>query len=156
MRSNRFAYLLALATILSLFLFCGCLDNTETETIWFEVGYRTNDVEVAQQETPFNIVLPTYVPDDLDPVPYIEGRSKDYFRDDWPITILYYKCEPDPDDENMRYATTPLWIEESNREITALPSGDSVYLTISGIEVLEEEFESFWPTDLKHFPWLST
>jgi hypothetical protein len=74
------------------------------QTYWLsETYYRTNVLEVAQEQTPFTIVLPTYLPSNLDPAPYIEGYAKDYFEDDDPLSIMYYSKGP-------KIVTTPLMI----------------------------------------------
>jgi hypothetical protein len=112
------------------------------DTIWFSNpnSYRTNVLDIAQKETPFTIVLPTYVPNDIIPFPYIEGLAKSDFRDDLPVRIMYYTA---------RYASNPIYIEESQGAKGTLPAGDYSYLAISGIEVLEDKTQSPWVTDPK-------
>jgi hypothetical protein len=112
-------------------------------TIWFSDpdSYRTNVLDVAQAETPFTIVLPTYVPNDIIPFPYIEGLAKSDFRDDLPVRIMYYRA---------RYVSSPIYIEESQGAREIIPSSDSAtHLTISGIGVVEDESLQISATDIE-------
>ena len=56
----------------------GQWDSQQLWTVWFSdpKEYATTDIRVAQKETPFTIILPTYVPDGFDPLPTIQGRAK--------------------------------------------------------------------------------
>jgi hypothetical protein len=147
MDKRKIIGLLALS-ILLVPLFACKTDSRDTfrpQTILFENGYRTNVVGVAQKETPFTIILPTYVPDDLIFSPYLEGPKSDLWNEHNSIRIMYYTQYY----THGPYRTTPVMIEESNYEIYYL-SPDR-YLTMSGIEVSETELESYWPTDLDTF-----
>jgi hypothetical protein len=86
------------------FLYYGCcpetgVDNTPPATengslYWMEVQGRfaTNDLVRAQAEIPFNIVLPTYIPDSRfdKPLPHIEGSLRTSSNDDDIEVIVRY------------------------------------------------------------------
>jgi len=86
-------------------------------------------LSVAQQETPFTIVLPKYTPNDLLPFPVLQGTVKSEFKDNRPIRIMYYRSGED---------FNPILIEEYNIFITRQPSDGFSYISISDVEVLEE------------------
>jgi hypothetical protein len=86
------------------FLYYGCcpetgVDNTPPATengslYWMEVQGRfaTNDLARAQAEIPFNIVLPTYIPDNREdaPLPHIEGPFRISIDDNEAEVIIRY------------------------------------------------------------------
>ena len=134
--------------ILSILPSCGnnSSDSDEFITLWFDDSqeYRTNNQEIAQNETPFSIVLPTYLPRDLVVNPFFEGRSKNAFTNDLPISIMYYRNGKD-----FNY----IYIKEFNKSINSLPTGECNYLTFSDIEVFEQDIEIFTlSSDSKNIP----
>lgn len=124
--------------ILAVTFSCGnnSSDSSEFITIWFEDTheYRTNNPEVAQNETPFTIVLPTYLPEDLTIHPFFEGHSKSAFRDDIPVRIMYYRHS-----EDFSY----IYIREYNQVFEILPSDEGNYILFSEVKVLEQDIEIF-------------
>lgn len=70
-------------------------NSTET-LLWYETGSRfdTNDVSRAQEEIPFKIVLPTYLPDDQENtnthLPQITGTLKEYQSDNKTEIEIFY------------------------------------------------------------------
>jgi len=115
-------------------------DNTSGRDIyWFTQPpeiFHTNDLERAQKEIPFTIILPEYLPDELDPHPeMIEGPIKGIYPDDETSVRLRYS-EKDGD-KNL------VFIEELNWPVIVRPpDSESTYLDINGIRVLETETES--------------
>lgn len=97
-------------------------------TTWFEnpKEYATTNLDVAQKETPFTIILPSYLPNDLNPIPVIQGRAKSEFFNEEPITINYYK--------NGGQIITIL---EYNMVMETVGENDSTLLVFENIEVLE-------------------
>jgi hypothetical protein len=97
-------------------------------TTWFDnpKEYATNNLDVAQEETPFTIILPSYLPYDLNPIPVIQGRAKSEFLNQEPITINYYK--------NGGQIITIL---EYNMVMETVRENDSTLLVFGNIEVLE-------------------
>ena len=127
--------LLWMCTALLVISFLAC--NTNNDTYWFEDPpgvFHTNDVERAQNEIPFIILLPTYLPDDIDPFPYIEGpvggiNSENIITQ---IRVQYH----DKSRANYR-----IFIDESNEEVTMLPNPDAeyAYFSVNGVRLLEHE-----------------
>jgi hypothetical protein len=107
-------------------------------TIWFSNPreYHTNVLAIAQAETPFTIILPTYLPEELDPYPDIEGRAKSEFVDLEPVTITYSR---------NKSGYLPVSIMEYNMTMITTPSSDYEfeYLLYWDIQVLEKKTKAF-------------
>lgn len=139
-KSKRLAISGLMFVFVTILLFLACTSeqkaDSEFYTIWFKDSqeYRTNDMEVAQKETPFTIILPTYLPVDLIIHPFFEGRARSAFSDDIPLSIMYYRTG-----DSFPYVD----IEEYSKSISILSSDNSNYLELSDIEVLEQETAQF-------------
>jgi hypothetical protein len=130
--------------VLILILFCvalaGCRSenpglrpgSTRPYTVWFSdpKDYYTNILTVAQAETPFTLVLPTYLPEGISPIPHLSGRARDEFDNEIPVRIEYKKVK----DDNVMVDIT-----EFNLEITTLPYDEDIYLEYSNNQVLEHQ-----------------
>ncbi len=111
---------------------------------WFVVGYdsqpreygpfltlRTQNVDEAQQNIPFEIVLPTYLPGNMESPPWISGPvGNNSDGDFYLVSLNYISAEPDV------HSTAFITIQESNQ-----PGNDSVktgygHEVIDGVEVL--------------------
>lgn len=91
--------------------------------VWFVVGYdsqpreygpfltlRTQNVDEAQQNIPFEIVLPTYLPGNMESPPWISEPVGNNSDGDFHFVSLYYiSAEPDTD------YTAFITIQESNQ-----------------------------------------
>jgi hypothetical protein len=123
--------LLLYIVVFSLFFISCNPKSQEFSTIWSsdKKSYRTNELVIAQQETPFEIVLPEYIPDDLLPLPFIQGTIKSEFNSSRPIRIMYYRHGED---------FNPILIEEYSTPMTYQSSDNFTYLNILGIDVREE------------------
>jgi len=88
---------------------------------WFVVGYdsqpkewgpfltlRTQDVDEVQQNIPFEIVLPTYLPGNMESPPWISGPVGNNSDGDYLVLLNYISAEPDAD------YTASMMIRESN------------------------------------------
>ena len=104
--------------------------NPKPWTVWFSnpSEYATNDLRVAQRETPFGIVIPSYVPQDFSQFPVIQGRAKNQFDDHEPVTITY-----------ERKGNSPLQIREFNMIMAESLSGNTTQLNYDGTAVTEGE-----------------
>ena len=79
--------------IIILIILSGCINNS-VETYWYTEPsgiLHTNDIERAQKEIPFNIILPTYLPDNIN----TEYPAEIICPLKWPengtgIQIIYY------------------------------------------------------------------
>ena len=77
---------------------------------WFVVGYdsqpreygpfltlRTQNVDETQQNVPFEIVLPTYLPGNMESPPWISGPTGNNSDGDYLVLLNYISAEPDAD-----------------------------------------------------------
>jgi hypothetical protein len=105
--------------------------QTEHEyfTEWFSdpKGYAINDIEIAQKETPFEIVLPRYLPDDIHDLPVITGFAGDDFNCNYPVNISY-----------RRSGKGGIEIKEYCNYPVSQISGNLTELLYSGVKVFEE------------------
>jgi hypothetical protein len=118
----------------------GCRsDNTELlpgsirpYTVWFSDprDYNTNILSVAQAETPFTLVFPSYLPEGINPFPQIAGRAREEFDNEESVTITYKGAKSGDD---------MIIIEEYNLTYNVLPNDEDTYLSYSNIQVLEQE-----------------
>jgi len=98
-------------------------------------GYDTHAIEKLQKNVPFPIVVPAYFPEGIVPYPSgISGPSKGSRSDDSIEFGLVYEGE----DEGKF-----IWINEENFDQVVFKPTEptSLYLEISGINVLREEIE---------------
>jgi hypothetical protein len=114
---------------------CGSVDEPS--------GYDTQAIEKLQEEVPFAIVVPTYLPDDIGPDPYIvQGPFKVDEEILW-IEIEYQKRGGSGkviiiDEQNSMFYVNADWASYPER----------TYLDIAGIKVREETTEAVpYPTD---------
>jgi hypothetical protein len=127
---------LGLILLLALATLPGCTLNPVEETLWVVDShgwFHTNDLERAQQEIPFTIIVPTYLPDNLDPYnPYmIDGPVKGSFENENIRVRISYQAEGE----------RIIDIIENSEFILMLPNPDlnPIYLDIAGIQVLQQE-----------------
>lgn len=122
----------------------------EPEPYWFADNntFCTNDINRAQEEIPFLIILPKYLPEDIPPYPVtIEGPLKGTYTANKSVTL------------KIRYGNNRVInIMEENNDAICWPSSEynHVYYNINGIDVLEQKliisvedkvYESF------HYTW---
>ena len=120
-------------------LLSGCNSDSDSEIYWFRdpVGFfHTNDLERAQEEIPFTIILPTYPPEDM-------GLStlKIYGPIEIDIGDYYQGIEVD-----ISYISgdRKIFIYEDNSEKVMQPNieAEPVFLEINGICVLRQKAQS--------------
>jgi hypothetical protein len=128
--------LIYLAVILLSTILLGCPQGSDEDYLWV-VGstgiFHTSDLERAQQEIPFTIIVPEYLPDDLDPYsPYlIEGPTKGSSGDKDIEVRVSYKA----------YGKYSIDITENSELTLMLPNEDfnPIYLDIAGVQVLQQD-----------------
>jgi hypothetical protein len=138
--------LVYLGLILLLATLPGCTQSSGEEIFWVvdsQGMFHTSDLERAQQEIPFTIILPTYLPDNLDPdSPYeIGGPVKGSSEDENVRVWISYKAEG----ERL------IEIEENSRATIMLPtpSLNPVHLDIAGIQVLQQDTYLYGETTIE-------
>ena len=133
-------------------LFSGCTQGSGEEIFWVvdsQGMFHTSDLERAQQEIPFTIIVPTYLPDDLDPdSPYeIGGPLKDSSQNENIEVWISYRAEGERIIE----------IEENSQTFIMLPTPElnPVYIEIAGIQVLQQEAHIYGETIIEglSFDW---
>ena len=111
---------------------------------WFVVGYdsqpreygpfltlRTQNVDEAQQNVPFEIVLPTYLPGNMESPPWISGTVGNNSNEDSYLVSLYYiSAEPDA------HSTVFIAVQESNQPGNYSVKTGCSREVIDGVEVL--------------------
>ena len=119
----------SLASLLS-----GCEFGKSNETAWVIDPYNffhTNDIQRAQLEVPFTIILPTYVPNDMgsDYSFQIDGPIKDLNYHEVEIKISYVKGD------------RSIYISEQNVRLVMGPIQelDPIYIDIAGTKVLRQK-----------------
>lgn len=121
-------------------------NDTETPTIFYqfidpERHFNTNDINLAQQEIPFTIVLPSYVPEcfGTDYLYDITGPWIDEYSDTVEVKIWYYKGDYE------------INISEQNRKIRIIPNEElePIYYDISGTRVLRQLAQHFTGNGIK-------
>ncbi|MBM3157917.1 MAG: hypothetical protein FJ004_11630 [Chloroflexi bacterium] len=145
---------LLILTVLSVTQFTGCgsddNNTSDVHTYWFTdppSRFHTNDIERAQKEIPFPILLPNYLPSDLVSLPLIEGPIKGTYPDDEvSIRVTYQE----------RRGSYLLVIKEAKGTVVVHPAPESEfsYLDINGTQVLEVRTEgrSFSSSGLETHP----
>jgi hypothetical protein len=132
-------YPLLFITLISMFV-VGCKLKTNVNTVWRESGgfFETNDLPHTQKVIPFKIILPTYLPDNMENKQpfYISGPSD--------------KKETDQISLDIEYGEEPkkIALEESNFLIGQVSDAahNPSFVDINGIQVLEEKYNSFSST----------
>lgn len=110
-----------------------CGGGSNSGILWFrdpQGHFHTNDIERAQKEIPFTIILPQYLPEYMDPNLFkIVGPFRDAYLDGIEIEIEYITGD------NLIY------ISEQNVRLIMEPNEelDPMYLDISGTMVLRQE-----------------
>jgi hypothetical protein len=108
---------------------CNTRNTTPTVwTTWFDnpKEFATNSLDIAQKETPFTIIVPSYLPNDINHMPVIQGRAKSNFLNEEPITINYYKN-----------GSQKITILEHNMTMSTFGDNDTTLLVFDNVEVLE-------------------
>jgi len=144
-------YLLVLLVVIAVTMLLGC-SPTDQELFWFESEefgqFSTLDLERAQNEVPFMIIVPTYLPDKISEHPSIRGPLLEQWSDrDAYLEMAYLHTG------GGLYEGAVL-IEEHNRPMRG-PDPDLnpgyVYVDITGVEVIETE-HNLWPYKLDEGP----
>jgi hypothetical protein len=136
MKTARYkSRLLYLGVTLLLIFLLGCPQTSGEDYLWVvdQGTFHTSDLERAQQEIPFSIIVPEYLPDNLDPYsPYlIEGPVKSSSgKEDIEVEVSY-KAENKP----------RIDITENSENILMLPNPDAdpIYHDIGGVQVLQQD-----------------
>ena len=121
------------AICLLLLSFSNCGGNLLDEAVWFRDKdglFHTTDVKLAQEEIPFTIILPTFLPSDMgSDYPYvIIGPITNPWFDGVKIRISYIGEE------------STIVITEENNNLVMGPNDElePVYLDIAGTIVLQQ------------------
>ena len=139
-RSNQMRSFARGAYFVMLLLLCACLlsCNSGEELLWTTDQYGrfiTQDLARAQEEIPFPIVVPSYLPDNLGKYPLITGPLKGQWKEDELEVDVVYQAVGLISDGLIE-------INEYNHSVTlgdpALNPG-YVYSEIAGTEVVETE-----------------
>lgn len=136
---NTIGRMLLIAIAFSAIHLSACGRSGNHDSFWFTDPpgtFHTNDVQKAQEEIPFQIILPAYVPVELESSPYIEGPVKGTCPDNSVGITVRYQAE-----ETTGYYS--LLIEEESGAITIYPASDARvrYIDIDGVHVMEQEYE---------------
>jgi hypothetical protein len=97
--------------------------------------FYTYDLERAQEELPFTIILPTYLPDNMREYPYLEGTLRHGVKADKPeVRVIFQEVE----------AWKGGGIEIYERNYTMLPPStednpELFYIDIEGVQVLVDK-----------------
>ena len=130
----------------------GCPQGSDEDYLWVVNSqgiFRTSDLERAQREIPFTIIVPEYLPDNLDPYsPYlIEGPVKGSSGNENIRVEVSYKA----------YGKPEIDIIENSEKFLMLPNPDldPVYLDIGGVQVLQQEAHMYGNPIIEglHFDW---
>ena len=102
-----------------------------------------SDLEAIQKKVPFTIILPTYLPDDLGPDPYmVQGP----FKIDEEILVIEIEYQRQGGDSGYIYIEEQNSLFYVNADWALHP--DRTYLDITGIKVQEEMTEAVpYPTN---------
>ena len=115
-------------------LISSCKEDSSSKIFWFRDPngrFHTNDVARAQKEIPFTIVIPSYLPYDIDPIysSQIVGPFTHPYRRGVEVEISY------------SYEDSRIYISEQNNTFVMEPTEelDPVYLDIAGTKVLRQK-----------------
>jgi hypothetical protein len=114
------------------------ISNSNSDIFWFTDPpdvFHTNDLQRAQKEIPFTIVLPNYLPNDFSPCPYmIEGPLGASVEDTINVRITY---------QEKSISDYAIFIDEQNTSFnTNIMDSDGTWFTIAGVQIFEGEFDS--------------
>ena len=149
--SNKLVYL-GLILLLVFSAIPGCTQGPAEDIFWVvdsQGMFHTSDLERAQQEIPFTIIVPTYLPDNLDPdSPYEIGGPLNDSSENENITVwISYRAEGEHIIE----------IEENSETFIMLPTSEfnPIYLDIAGVQVLQQETYLYGGTTIEgiRFDW---
>jgi hypothetical protein len=131
---------LIIATIVFMLLLVSCKSSTDNP-----YGYDVNSISKLQKSVPFKIVVPTYFPNDIIPYPSeIWGPSQDPVSNSLGFGLVFRSKTGD-----MNHIS----IHEDNEEAAFKPTeSTSIYLSISGIKVLQEETLQLVPSKTNKEP----
>jgi hypothetical protein len=126
-------YIIAIILLVNCITLCGCQDfkySTSKGYYWTVIPgtdkYQTNDISKAQAESPFLIVVPSYLPDELDRTPYsIRGDLKKAQEQQASINISYQG--------SVHNSYKNIRISES--QTSYYVNSPTEYITIGGIKV---------------------
>ena len=120
--------------------------STPPKKFWFTdppERFHTNDIQKAQEQIPFVIVLPRYLPKELEPFPHlIEGPIKEAQSGIGTEINMQYQAKT--------VGSHMIYIREINETIISLPTASSKYVELHGIKVLEYDSSSGM-----HYSWNS-
>jgi hypothetical protein len=146
MKKNCLIFCLSIVCLLLLAYLSGCgVTTAPTSTVkayWHESKgtFQTNDLKRAQNELPFTIIVPTNLPNGMDPnYPFdIYGPLKSTVVDPNTVHIQYGDGEKQ------------ITIEESNTISVPFPDSNAepTFITISGISVLREKHKGYWGSNI--------
>lgn len=136
--SNRITCMTGLLLLLLVLIACGSEaeeSDVEKWSINSHGEFTTYSVKLAQQALSFPIVVPEYLPSDLNPSPYILGRSKEFWSEDEQEVRMAYNNFPDDTLIGAVIVT-----ERSYKIFPPNPSPENsvVYTNIAGTEVVQE------------------
>ncbi|MFC1974087.1 hypothetical protein ACFLU2_01885 [Chloroflexota bacterium] len=131
-------YLVIVLAVVVLTMLLGC-NSKEQELFWAEIEewgqFSTNNLERAQNEVPFRITIPTYLPDKISKYPEIKGSLLEQWSEKNAFLEIIYRHTED-------FWEGIIWIEEYNFPMRGpdpeLNPGYS-YVEIAGIDVIETE-----------------
>jgi hypothetical protein len=126
------AFFIGILFLVPLLSSCGFGKSSKSAWVTDSNNYfHTNDVKRAQREVPFTIILPTYLPDDMDPnyPDQIDGPVKALNYHEVEIKITYIKGD------------RSIYISEQNVKLVMAPTEelDPIYLDIAGTKVLRQK-----------------
>jgi hypothetical protein len=135
--------LVFIVLLLLLATFLGCTHGSSEDIFWVvdsQGMFHTSNLGRAQQEIPFTIILPTYLPDNLDPdSPYeiigpVEGSTE---NENVEVRISY---------RSGGYRIIEIF--ENSQTIIMLPTPElnPIYHDIAGIQVLQQETHLYGET----------
>src|SRR4030042_6619651 len=94
--SKKYTYIfVSIAFIVLIAVLSGCKQTTGNKTFWYSSSsgfFSTNVIDRAQQETPYTLLLPKYLPDNIDPRKpnLITGPRKiDYKKDAEDLYLIF-------------------------------------------------------------------
>lgn len=141
---------LIIVCIIPLFIFIGCTDNSDSYGLDDNGIITTNDVDKLGEITPFEIITPRYIPEELKScnVMYTKGLvSGD--TDNVRIGFYYIKDQYILDVQQESYAN---WVADDDFDITIL--------MVNGIQITQEKFTNYWedgdteiPVIAYHYYW---
>ncbi len=113
-------------------------DSDDGSDLWWEVDlygdFNTYDMERAQEQIPFKIVLPNHLPSNLSDIPWIKGPMKGECPEEDVTVLIHYNVRAEGDVGLVRI------IEEGgNIQIYPASYPDAEIKKIEGIDVIQIE-----------------